>query len=147
MIPALGPLALALLAATPAQDARPIQLAQLTVREQIIIRVPARPRAPDGRGGSVQWSEAKKGPKCVAVRAIAGATLLGRDSVDLILRDNSRVRARLERSCPALDYYHGFYIAPQEDGKVCAGRDVIRSRSGGNCRIDRFRQLDPKRDD
>lgn len=83
--------------------------------------------------------------KCVSARSVAGATLLGRDSVDLILRDNSRVRAELQNSCPALDYYNGFYISPNSDGMICADRDVIRSRVGGACEIDAFRSLTPKR--
>lgn len=148
MILTSGLVALALLAPAAAPAApRKVQLAQLTVREQIIIRVPARPAPPGERMSGVQWSETKASPKCVSLRSIAGATMLSRESVDLILRDNSRVRARLERSCPALSYYHGFYISPDKDGRVCAGRDVIRSRSGGNCKIDRFRILEAKSED
>jgi hypothetical protein len=138
----LDPLFAILLAASGPAGAKPVQLAQLTVREQIIIRVPARPRSPATPGKPIQYKE-KKGPDCVPARAIAGASLLGSDSVDLILRNNSRVRAKLERSCPALDYYHGFYIAPQADGMICADRDMIRSRSGGKCRIEKFRALVP----
>ena len=51
------------------------------------------------------------------------------------------IRARLASSCPALDYYYGFYITPNADGQVCADRDVIRSRMGGACQIDKFRLL------
>ena len=97
----------------------------------------ARPRR---RG--CEWKEGK-GPKCVPARAIAGATLVGRSSVDLILRNRQRVRAKLESSCPALDYYYGFYITPNPDGMVCEDRDNIRSRMGGACEIDRFRSLEP----
>ena len=52
-------------------------------------------------------------------------------------------RAKLESSCPALDYYYGFYITPNPDGMVCEDRDNIRSRMGGACEIDRFRGLEP----
>ena len=72
-----------------------------------------------------------------------GATLLGQDSVDLILRDSSRIRAHLERRCPALDYYYGFYVSATPDGMICADRDSIRSRVGGECQIDQFRSLRP----
>ena len=131
----------ALAAGTP--DARRTELAQLSVHQQIIIRIPARPQSAKG-GQRVKWEEAK-GPKCVPVKDIAGAALLGRERVDLIMRDNSRMRAKLEASCPALDYYHGFYIAPDSDGRVCAGRDLIRSRAGGKCTIESFRRLVPER--
>lgn len=121
---------------------KPVTYAQLTVRQQIIVRVPARPRPDTPAARPVEWKEGK-GLKCVPARAIAGATLLGRNSVDLVLRNNSRVRAKLEKSCPALDYYHGFYIQPNADGMICADRDAIRSRMGGECEIERFRALAP----
>jgi hypothetical protein len=118
---------------------RPMQLAQLVVREQIVVRIsPMRPAAP--AQSNVAWKEGKK-VRCVAARSLAGATLVSRDSVDFIMRDNSRVRARLAKSCPALDYYSGFYITPNEDGMVCADRDSVRSRMGGECEIERFRTL------
>jgi hypothetical protein len=73
--------------------------------------------------------------------------LLSQNSVDLIFRDRSRIRARLERSCPALDYYHGFYLSPTKDGQICADRDTIRSRMGGQCGIDKFRSLHAEKSD
>ncbi len=118
-------------------SAEPQRYAQLTVREQIIVRVPVRFQNPTPL---MEWREAK-GPRCVPTRAIAGAALVGRDRVDLILRDRQRVRAELDDSCPALDYYYGFYITPNRDGQVCADRDIIRSRVGGQCGIERFRKL------
>ena len=129
--------------AQPAAPATPLQFAQVTIREQIIVRVPVRRRqAAPAASSLVQWKESR-GPRCVATKSIVGASLLGQSSVDLILRDNSRVRARLESNCPALDYYYGFYISPNADGKVCADRDTIRSRIGGQCEIERFRALSP----
>jgi hypothetical protein len=122
--------------AQPAGAPRPDQYAQLVVREQIMVRVQAqRPAAQ-----AIRWKEGK-GPKCVPARAILGAALLGENSVDLVMRDKSRVRARLDSSCPALDYYYGFYIRPNADGMICADRDMIRSRVGGQCGIERFRSL------
>jgi hypothetical protein len=120
------------------------QYAQLILRQRIIIRVPARLRpAP---ASPIHWKESA-GPKCVPARAIVGASMISQDSVDLILRDNRRIRARLENSCPALDYYYGFYITPNPDGMICADRDIIRSRVGGQCGIDRFRTLRAERRD
>ena len=121
----------------------PMQLAQVSIRQQIIIRVPVRSRkvAPP-KPSPVEWKESR-GPRCVAAGTIAGASLLGQNSVDLLLRDKSRVRAKLENACPALDYYYGFYISPNPDGQICADRDVIRSRMGGQCEIEAFRRLRP----
>ena len=121
----------------------PMQFAQLTVRRQIMMRIPVRvrPTATATVGESrAEWKE-KRGPKCVSARQIVAATALSQKSVDLVLRDSSRLRARFERSCPALDYYYGFYISPALDGQICADRDSIKSRVGGECGIDRFRTL------
>src|SRR5919106_979769 len=103
-----------------------------------------RPTPPRIDGTLTKWREGR-GPDCIAATRLIGATLLRQNSVDLILRDNSRVRARLQRSCPALDYYRGFYINATADGRICADRDSIRSRAGGECQIDQFRSLSPER--
>jgi len=132
---------------TPVSPIAPMQFAQVVVREQIIIRVPARLRRVSPAAPSlIEWKESK-GPECVPAKSIVGASLLSEDSVDLILRNNSRLRAELENSCPALDYYYGFYISPNADGQICADRDAIRSRMGGQCEIERFRTLKPRAGD
>ena len=110
---------------------------RVTIRDEIIMRVPIRPRP---GGTPVEWRE-KRGPKCIAAAEIAGATLSGRNSVDFVLRDRRRMRAELDSDCPALDFYGGFYVQPEDD-RLCARRDVIRSRMGGMCRIERFRKLE-----
>jgi hypothetical protein len=79
----------------------------------------------------------------VPARAIAGAARLKRDSVDLILRNRSRVRVRLGSACPALDYYYGFYLTPGDDGLVCSDREWLRSRVGGRCEIEAINLLYP----
>lgn len=133
--------ALLLMAWGGAPDASPVpeQYAQLSVRQQIIVRVWGRP---DEESEPVDWKEGKR-VKCVPSRAVAGAAHLRQESVDLVLGDQSRVRAKLENSCPALDYYNGFYITPHSDGMICADRQSIRSRMGGECEIDAFRTLEP----
>lgn len=124
---------------------RPPQTGTITVRQQIIIRVPNGVRRVSPAGASlIRWEEGR-GPRCIAANRIVGAVLLGQNSVDLIFRDNSRIRARLERRCPALDYYYGFYVNATQDGRICADRDSIRSRVGGECQIDAFRALTPAR--
>jgi hypothetical protein len=122
------------------------QQGRITVpQRQIIIRVPSGLRQVAPAGASlIKWREGR-GPDCIAAGRLIGATLPGPNSVDLILRDNSRVRARLQRRCPALDYYRGFYINATADGRICADRDSIRSRAGGECQIDQFRSLSAER--
>ena len=136
--------ALLLFAAVVAPDIRsddpvaPAQYAQLIIRERVIIRVPARPVpvAP----AKTKWKE-KRGPRCIPMASVGGAAVIERDSVDLILKGGQRVRARFESSCPALDYYSGFYIMPSADARICADRDSIHTRAGGECQITRFRKL------
>jgi hypothetical protein len=145
----LRPLAAAMLLLTaggadPPRRPAALQYSQIIVREQIVVRVPARLRdAPDA---GIRWKE-KKGPKCVPARQVIAAAVISRSSVDLILRDRSRLRAKLDTSCPALDFYYGFYVTPNPDGLICADRDVIRSRMGGECGIDKFRTLEMSKRD
>jgi hypothetical protein len=77
----------------------------------------------------------------VALAAIEGAIISGEDSVDLILEDDTRLRARFDDKCPALDFYSGLYMKATPDGMICAERDSIRARSGSACRIDGFKRL------
>ena len=89
------------------------------------------------------WKESR-GPRCVTRGDLMAAIVSGPRNVDFILRDRTRVRARLQNSCPALDYYSGFYLKPTEDGRVCRDRDAVHARSGGACEIDAFRRLSPR---
>ena len=144
-----GTTALLLFALVGGQERAPAPPAPggtVTVRhQQIIIRMPGgRHRVAPAGTSLIQWREGR-GPRCVSAGRLVGATSLRPNSVDLILRDNSRIRAQLQRRCPALDYYRGFYINATEDGRICADRDSIRSRAGGECQIDRFHTLSPER--
>lgn len=120
-----------------------LELAQLTVRERVVIRVP-RMAPPPPPPRPIEWEE-KKGPNCIPAGMLAGALVTARDRIDLVLRGGKRVRARLNRDCRTLDFYSGFYLKPAGDGMVCAGRDAFRTRSGKTCPIGRFRMLEPKR--
>ncbi|BBF70491.1 hypothetical protein [Sphingomonas bisphenolicum] len=124
----------------------PVQWAQLSIQQRVIIRVPMVRKgrapariAPDARDA---WQE-KKGPRCVALRSIRGANIVVDNGVDLILADNHRYRARLEKGCDSIGFYSGFYVEPDEDGSLCSGRDELQARSGLSCAIDSFRRLIP----
>jgi hypothetical protein len=90
----------------------------------------------------IEWIE-RKGPKCIPVADIRGAALSGKEHVDFILADRQRFRAELDDDCPALDFYGGFYLKP-EDARLCAKRDSINNRIGAECEIQKFRRLEPK---
>lgn len=120
-----------------------LRYADVLIRQRVIIRVPTRDLPPPQ---ITQWRE-KKAKKCIPGRPIAGAVLVSPDTVDFVLAEGLRIRAKLETSCPALDYYRGFYLRPDaDDGLICAKRDAIHARSGGECVISRFRRLVPDRD-
>ena len=128
------------------QSRAPVRGPGISVHQQIIIRVAPLPRGIPRAGTNrqtVAWQE-ERGPRCIPIRQILGAAQIGQESVDLVLRDTSRVRARLERRCPAMDYYFGVYVRPNADGMICADRDEIRTRAGGSCAIERFRTLRPR---
>ena len=132
----LFPVLLALLGA----DQPRAGVTRIVVQEQVTIRVPvvrARPIIP------VRWVE-KKGPRCIPTAALLAATLADDRSVDFHLRDRRRVRAKMDGDCPALDFYGGFYLQPEDD-RICAGRDEIRPRIGASCQIERFRLMVPRR--
>ena len=110
---------------------------RVMINEELVISIPIRPRP----SRKLEWSE-RKGPKCIPVERIAGATLSGPSSIDFVLRDRSRIRAVMDDECPALDFYRGFYLQP-DDERICAKREMIQNRVGASCRIERFRQLVP----
>lgn len=127
----------------------PVEMAQLTIQQRVIVRVPlakkgsAPPRiTPDAHE---RWDE-KKGPRCVALRSIRGASVIVDNGVDLLLADNHRYRARLEKGCDSIGFYSGFYVEPAADGSLCSGRDELQARSGMSCAIDSFRRLVPGED-
>jgi hypothetical protein len=125
-----------------------LAVAQVTIHERVIIRVPrmvpnrtvARAAVP----APVVYRE-KKGPKCVAVADMGGAMIVQPGSVDLVMDGGKRLRAKLDDDCGPLDFYNGFYLRPAADGQVCAKRDVIRMRSGASCEIATFKTLQPAR--
>lgn len=112
---------------------------RLVVQDEVILRVPVQPRAYDP---PIRWVE-RKGPRCIPAFAIRRAMMSGRDQVDFVLSNRARVRAELDEDCPALDFYGGFYLQPEDD-RLCAGRDEIHSRMGGSCTIEHFKKLVPK---
>jgi hypothetical protein len=131
------PLLLGLFAAQPAAVQQSVT--RLVVQDDVILRVPIQPRP---LMPQVQWVE-RKGPKCIPTAAIRRALLSGSEQVDFLLVNRVRVRAEFDEDCPALDFYGGLYLQP-DDNRLCAGRDAVHSRIGGSCTIERFKQLVPR---
>jgi hypothetical protein len=73
--------------------------------------------------------------RCIGVNAVAGAQLFGDSAIELTMQDGRRYRMFFSRECQALSFYQGFYYRRLKAGQLCAGRDVIGARSGGECPI------------
>jgi hypothetical protein len=131
------PILIGIFAAQPAMVGQSVT--RLVIQDEVILRVPVQPRSVLPL---IDWKE-RKGPKCIPSAAIRRALLSGSEQVDFVLAGGGRIRAELDEDCPALDFYNGFYLQPEDD-RICAHRDAIHSRMGGSCTIDRFKQLVPK---
>ena len=119
---------------------------QVRIEQRMVIRItplgPQRqmladlPRAPLAN----RFSERKIG-KCVPIAGIAGVQIGGDDRLMLFMRDQRLIGASLDKACRARDFYSGFYVERNDDGRLCIERDMIHSRSGTSCSLSRLRQL------
>ncbi len=125
-------------------EQRPLIFAQVQIEQRTVVRIrPVAIQPPSARPQlRLRWEE-KKGPSCIRMTNVAGAMVSSPDSIDLVLRGGARMRAKLSRACPSIDFYSGFYVKPSKDGNVCEDRDMIHSRSGGECGIQKFKLLVP----
>ena len=130
---------------------RPITYAQVRIEKRVIIRVPRRrpspltARADFSQQASRQTYREKKIGKCLPMNNILGVQMFEDRYLDLVTKDRKRIRAQLEDKCQARSFYSGFYVEKTGDGKICAGRDILHSRTGAKCEIERFRELVPER--
>ena len=95
-------------------------------------RVPVRP---GGEAGSRPAPPRAGRQRCISIDGIAGAQIYGDRAIELTMRGNQRWRLHLAQECPALSFYQGFYYQQKRAGQLCAGRDAIGARSGGECAI------------
>lgn len=133
--------------AFPSVDLEPAW--QIRVQQRMTIRIT--PRAPSRRQPDMRvampdadnarrFAERKMG-RCLPVAGIAGVQPQRGNRLLLYMRDRRLVSAELERACRAMDFYSGFYLSPNNDGKLCVERDNLLTRSGMNCKLTRIRQL------
>ncbi|QTD57590.1 hypothetical protein [Parasphingorhabdus cellanae] len=126
------------------------RFAQVRIEKRVIIRVPRRRNvfssalADINRRSEPPTYTQKKIGKCLPMNNILGVQRFGKRYVDLVTKDRKQIRARLEKKCQARSFYSGFYMEKSSDGKICADRDILHSRTGSKCEIDRFRLLVPE---
>lgn len=116
--------------------------AQVIIERRTFIRITPHHERARTRETFRDWKE-KSAPKCLTMSTLGGISISRPDSIDLVLRGGQLVRARLEKGCPSIDFYSGFYLQPTRDGRLCEDRDTIHSRTGGACVIDKFHTLVP----
>ena len=73
--------------------------------------------------------------RCISIDGIAAAQIFGDRAIELTMRGGARWRLHLAQECPGLSFYQGFYYQQRKAGQLCAGRDAIGARSGGECAI------------
>lgn len=108
------------------------------VREEMLARLPRREM-------TAQFHEVKD-DRCLPINIIAGVAPVQSNRLLLFMRDHRVLSASLDRACEAQAFYSGFYVERSEDGMICSGRDLIRSRAGTSCEVAQFNRLVAVRD-
>ncbi|GIX20376.1 MAG: hypothetical protein KatS3mg120_2052 [Erythrobacter sp.] len=123
---------------------------QVRIEQRVVIRVAPQPLAarrnlfaelPDPDAAPRPRFEERRREKCVPLQGIAGVQTGSGNRLVLFLRNQRMVSVNLEKSCRARDFYSGFYVEKNEDGRLCAARDQLQSRTGARCQIAAMRQL------
>lgn len=81
--------------------------------------------------------------KCIEIGDIAGVRPESGSRLLLFMRDRHLIAADLEKACAARDFYSGFYIEKNDDGRLCVDRDKLLARSGSRCRVARLSLIVP----
>lgn len=121
---------------------------QIRIEQRVVVRIVPQPGAarlnmmPDfpDRPPAPRFEERSK-EKCVALGDIAGVQTGSGNRLVLFMRDRRMISVNLEKSCRARDFYAGFYVEKNKDGRLCIDRDKLQSRTGARCQVDTMRQL------
>ncbi len=118
---------------------------QVRIEQRMIVRIAPRMSSqmfapPPGPPLPPRFYE-RKTANCLPIASIAGVQPESPNRLLLITRNRKLIGASLDKTCRARDFYSGFYVERNEDGQLCAGRDVIHSRAGANCAVTKMREL------
>lgn len=122
-------------------DARPPVAYQVRMRSRVIIRVGPRQDRSAPISRPVQYRLEPLDGDCVTMSDIAAVQVGASNRLLLFMRDRRVVSATLERSCEAQAFYSGFYVEENADGRLCASRDMLHSRSGALCGVSQFNRV------
>ena len=125
---------------------------QVRIERRVVIRIaPVRTGARAARTGFVEEARpAAVQPRlierpfegCVELESIAGSRVGRGNRLMLFLNDRRVLTARMPRNCRARDFYSGFYVERHADGRLCASRDLLRSRVGTACATEQLSRLE-----
>ncbi len=126
---------------------------QVRIEQRVVVRIA--PQAPAARQNLLadlpqravapRFEERSK-EKCVPLSGIAGVQTGSGNRLVLFLRDQRMISVNLEKACRARDFYSGFYVEKNKDGRLCVDRDKLQSRTGARCQVATMRQLVEVRD-
>jgi hypothetical protein len=120
---------------------------QVRIERRVILRI--NPRPSNIRRGFLADLPRQRVPtrfverphgKCVDAGDIVGVSDRGSRLV-MYMRNQQMITAELEKACSPRDFYLGFYVERNEDGKLCVDRDRLLSRAGAKCRISNLSRL------
>lgn len=121
---------------------------QVRIEQRVVVRIAPRPLAArqnlfaelPQRAPAPRFEERRK-EKCVALEGIAGVQTGSGNRLVLFLHDRRMLSVNLEKSCRARDFYAGFYVEKNKDGRLCVDRDRLQSRTGARCEVATMREL------
>lgn len=121
---------------------------QVRIEQRVVVRIAPQPPAArqnlladlPQREVSPRFEERGK-EKCVALSGIAGVQTGSGNRLVLFLRDRRMISVNLEKACRARDFYSGFYVEKNKDGRLCVDRDKLQSRTGARCQVESMREL------
>ncbi len=121
---------------------------QVRIEQRVVVRIS--PRTPAARQDLLailpprelaQRFEERGKEKCVALESIGAVQTGSGNRLVLFLRDRRMISINLEKSCRARDFYSGFYVVKDKDGRLCVDRDLLQSRTGAKCEVETMRKL------
>lgn len=126
---------------------------QVRIEQRVIIRIaPSPPAARERllsrlprREMETSFEEADSST-CVPIQSITGVAPAQSNRLLLFMRDRRVLSAALNRACDAQAFYSGFYVERNDDGMLCAKRDVLQSRAGSTCEVAQISRLVAVRD-
>ncbi len=120
---------------------------QVRIEQRVILRISPQPSntrrnflADLPRRATPQRYVERPHGNCLNAGDIVGVSDRGTRLV-MYMRNRQIITAELEKACSPRDFYLGFYVERNDDGKLCVDRDRLMSRAGAKCRISSLNRL------